>query len=54
MTTSYAMIVLAVATAASAAHMWWMFSGLAAWFEPDDRDEQPPPTGTLSQGDHDD
>ena len=54
MTTLFAVTVLAAAAALGASFLWWMFSGAAAWIEPDDRDEPQPPAGAAGPEGHDD
>jgi hypothetical protein len=50
-TTMAAVGVLVTAAGCGLSFVWWMFSGAAAWIEPDDRD---PPGGTDDREDDDD
>jgi hypothetical protein len=40
MTTAAAIGVLVTAAGCGLSFVWWMFSGAAAWIEPDDREAQ--------------
>ena len=50
MTTAFAIGVLVLAAACAVGFVWWMFSGAAAWIEPDERPGQ---AGGADEGEGD-
>jgi hypothetical protein len=48
-TTTFALAVIATALGVGLSFVWWMFSGAAAWIEPDDPPPEPLPRISYSE-----
>ena len=50
-TCAFAILVIVVALTVGLAFVWWMFSGAAAWIEPDERESTPEPLPRIVDDD---